>query len=46
MVDRSEGDRSDKEQPLSSAIFTAAPDRWCVSLKGTPAHRCNLISSA
>ena len=37
MVDRSAWVKSDSEQPLSSAIFTAAPDRWCVSLKGTPA---------
>ena len=37
MVARSVCERSDSVHPRSSAILTAAPERWCVSLKGTPA---------
>ena len=37
MVARSSTVKSDSSQPLSSAIFTAAPEMWCVSRNGTPA---------
>lgn len=31
--------RSDSWHPLSSASLTAAPEMWCVSRKGMPAHQ-------